>query len=102
MPLWQDVYRHRDAVADVGSAADRLTDLADQLKSVELLVEAVRLADAYERLANPRKRQSRAKSSEQCLGEPKRTQERQGEKRKFASSGPQSVSTDDDGIDYVS
>jgi hypothetical protein len=56
MPLWQDIYRHRDAVRDVGDAVGRLTAMAEELGSLELLVEAVKLAGAYERLANPRKR----------------------------------------------
>jgi hypothetical protein len=58
MPVWQDVYRRKDAVRDVGEAVDRLTDLADGLDSVELVLVAGMLGQAFERLSNPRRRPS--------------------------------------------
>jgi hypothetical protein len=60
MPVWQDVYRRKDAVRDVGEASERLADLASTLDSVDLVLVAGMLAQAFERLSNPRQKRTNA------------------------------------------
>ena len=53
---WRELYRRVDAVRDVGQIIDRLVDLANEINdrpAAQLLLEASRLAQAFERLRTP-------------------------------------------------